>query len=179
MTLSTLAVGLGLLFSIPQLIGLLKPDAFAREARRFPRSLAWGYFLMGVGTLWFLWNVNKESISDFAAYKKIMLIGFGALGLLTCIYVKDFLAVRGLAVVFLLLAKLMLDTARWHDSSWRLVITVWAYLLVLAGIWFTVSPWRLRDLVHWSTDNEKRIRLGSALRLAFGIAVLLLGVAVY
>ena len=71
----------------------------SRQAlRKFPRSEPWGYALMGLGTLWFLANLQAESISDFAAYKNLMLIGFGAVGLLTCLYVRDFLAVRGLAV---------------------------------------------------------------------------------
>jgi hypothetical protein len=179
MKLSTLAVSLGLIFSLPQVYGLLKPSAFAAAMRRFPRSQLWGFALMGLGTAWFLWNLNNESISDFAAYKKLMLVGFGAVGLLTCIFVRDFLAVRGLAVVLLLLAKLMLDTARWHDSEWRLVISTWAYAWIIAGMWFTVSPWRLRDLIQWSTANDHRVRVGSALRLGLAALVLILGLTVF
>jgi hypothetical protein len=179
MNLSSLAIGIGLVFSLPQLFGLLKPDAFAAAARKFPRSEWCGYILMALGTTWFLRNLNAETISDFADYKKYMLTGFGAVGLLTCIYVKDFLAVRGLALVLLLLAKLTLDTARWHDSQWRLVLATWAYLWILAGIWFTISPWRLRDFINWGTANERRIRIGSALRLAFGLFVVYLGLTVF
>lgn len=176
MKLSTLAIALGLLSSLPQIYGLLKPEAFAAAARRFPRSEPWGYFLMGLGTFWFLRNLNAETISDFAAYKTTMLVAFGAIGVGVCVFVKDFLAVRGLAVVLLLLAKLMLDTARWHDSQWRLVIAVWAYLMILAGMWFTISPWRLRDMIYWSTADARRIRAGSAARLAFSLFIIFLGV---
>jgi hypothetical protein len=179
MKLSTLAVALGLIFSVPQVYGLLKPSAFAAALRKFPRSQLWGFALMGLGTIWFLWNLNNESISDFAAYKSVMLVGFGAVGLLTCVFVRDFLAVRGLAVVLLLLAKLMIDTARWHDSEWRLVISTWAYIWILAGMWFIVSPWRLRDLIQWSTANESRVRLTSAVRLALGVLVVILGLTVF
>lgn len=175
MKLSTLAVTLGILMSLKHLYGLINPTAFAAAAKRFPRSLPWGYFLMGLGTAWFLWNVNAETITDFASYKKIMLLGFGAVGVLTCVYVKDYLAVRGLSVVALLLAKLMLDTARPHDSQWRLVIVVWAYLLILGGMWFIISPWRLRDLLNWATATEQRVRLGSAFRLGFALLLVLLG----
>lgn len=179
MKLSTLAVLLGACFSLAQVYGLAKPAAFAAAARKFPRSEPLGYALMGLGTVWFLWNLNQESISDFAAYKKWMLVGFGAIGVSSCIFVRDFLAVRGLAVVLLLLAKLTLDTARWHDSSWRLVLVVWAYLWVVAGIWFTISPWRLRDLLNWATANEQRVRVGSAIRLALGLFVAILGLTVF
>jgi hypothetical protein len=95
--------------------------------------------------------------------------------------VRDFLAVRGLAVVLLLLAKLMVDTGRpvLPQTHWVLVIQGWAYLLVIAGIWFTISPWRLRDLLHWGTANEKRLKTGCALRLAFGLFVAVLGLTVF
>jgi hypothetical protein len=179
MKLSTLAVGLGLFFSLPHIYGLLKPAAFAQAVRKFPRSEPWGYALMALGTLWFLANLYAESISDFAAYKNLMLIGFGAVGLLTCLFVRDFLAVRGLAVVMLLLAKVILDTARWHPSEWRLVLAVLAYIWIFAGMWFTISPWRLRDLLNWATANETRVRIASAVRLAVGLLILALGLFVF
>ena len=179
MKLSTLAIILGLGFGLPQLYGLLKPAKFRDALRKFPRSEPVGYLLMLLGTAWFLWNLQQENISDFAAYKKAMLIGFGAVGVATCIYVRDFLAVRGLAIVFLLLAKLMVDTARWEDTEWRLVIVTWAYLLVAAGMWFTISPWRLRDFLNWGTATDQRIRVGCGLRLAFGLFILALGLVVF
>src|SRR6266540_6593232 len=117
MKLSTLAILLGLAFGLPQVYGLMNPVKFPQAVRKFPRSETIGYVLMLLGTVWFLWNLNQENISDFAAYKKLMLIGFGAVGVAACIYVRDFLAVRGLAIVFLLLAKLMVVPARCEDKN--------------------------------------------------------------
>lgn len=165
--------------ALPQIYGLLKPAAFAAGVRKFPRSLPWGVGLMLLGTAWFIWYLNEESISDFAAWKPVLLAGFAAVGIASCIYVQDFLAVRGLAVVLLLLAKLMVDTARWVETDWRLVIVTWAYVLVIAGIWFTIWPWHLRDVLNWATANEKRVRVGSAIRLAFGLFVVVLGFTVF
>ena len=170
-------MGLGL--SVPQVYGLLNPAAFAAGVRKFPRSLACGVVLMLLGTGWFVWYLNQEAIADFAAYKPLLLAGFAAVGVASCFFVQDFLAVRGLAVVALLLAKLMVDTARWAETDWRLVVVTWAYLLVAAGIWFTIYPWHLRDILNWATANEKRVRIGSALRMAFGLFVALLGFTVY
>jgi uncharacterized protein YacL len=102
-------------------------------------------------------------------------------GILACIFVQDFLAVRGLAVVMLLLAKLMVDTGRPHlgTTPWVLVIQIWAYLLVVAGMWFTVTPWKLRDILNWATATEERIRIGSAIRLAFAAFVVILGLTAF
>ena len=134
--LSTLAVVLGLACAAPQIYALMKPAAYRESMRKFPRSLPWGYFLVGLGTIWFLLNLNQESIADFARFKPVMLAAFGLLGLLTCIFVQDFLAVRGLAIVLMLLAKLMVDTGRplLGETPWVLLIQSAAYVFVVAGI---------------------------------------------
>ena len=181
MKLSLLSILLGLGVAVPQVYGLANPQKFAATVRKFPRNLPLGIALMLLGTAGFVWNVNCESVSDFAAFKPAMMLGFVAVGVLSCVYIQDFLAVRGLAVVVLLLAKLMVDTGRPHlgQTHWVLVIQAWAYLLIVAGLWFTVTPWKLRDLLNWGTATESRVRLGSAVRLAFAIFVLLLGLTVF
>src|SRR5262245_31619963 len=128
-SLSMLAIVLGLGLALPQIYGLTQPKAFAESVRKFPRSLPWGVGLLLLGTVWFLYYLNIESVADFATYKTVLLGAFGAVGLAACFFVQDFLAVRGLAVVLMLLGKLMVDTARWAGTDWRLVIITWAYLL--------------------------------------------------
>jgi hypothetical protein len=181
MKLSLLAILLGAGFGLPQIYGLASPQKFAASVRRFPRNLPVGIFLMLLGTAWFIWNVNREPIADFAVYKTTMLVAFGAIGIGSCFFVQDFLAVRGLAVVFLLLAKTMVDTGRPHlgETPWVLVIQAWAYLLIIAGIWFTITPWKLRDFLDWMTATQARIKIGSAIRLGFAIFVLVLGVTAF
>jgi hypothetical protein len=179
MSLSTLSVILGFGLGLPQIYGIMNPQKFAAAVRKFSRSLPWGILLMLLATAWFTWNVAQESDSDFAAMKPVLMTGFIAVGIGSCLFIQDFLAVRGLAVVLLLLARLMVDTARWADTDWRWVITGWAYLLVVAGIWFTVSPWRLRDLLQWGTATENRVRFGCTARLAFGLFVAVLGLTVF
>ena len=177
LNLSTLAIALGLGLGLPQVYGLAKPAAFAANVRKFPRSIPCGVALMLVGTAWFVWNVQQESIADFASFKPYLVMFFAAVGIGACFFVQDFLAVRGLAVVFLLLGKLMVDTGRpmLPVTPWVLVIQTWAYVLVVLGIWLTISPWRLRDWLNWATASDTRIRVGSGVRLAFGLFVAALG----
>ena len=166
---------------LPQIIGVMQPAKLSAVARKFPRNLPFGIVLMLLGTAWFVWNVNIEPIADFSEFKPYMMAGFTAVGVLSCVFVQDFLAVRGLAVVLLLLGKLMVDTGRPHldQSPFVLVIQTWAYVLVAAGIWFTITPWKLRDLLNWATATESRTRLLSGLRLAFAAFVLVLGLTVF
>ena len=179
--LFALAIALGVGFCLPQIYGLKDPKAFALMARRFSRSVATGRALMVLATLWFLYYVRAEDLADYAGFKQYLMLLFLLVGIGTCIFVQDFLAVRGLALVWLLLAKLMVDTGRpaLPQTHWVLVIQAWAYVLAVAGIWFTVSPWRLRDLLAWGTATEQRIRVGCGLRLAFGLFVAALGLTAF
>ena len=181
MKLSLLSILLGLGMSVPQIYGLTKPAQFTATARKFPRNLPVGVVLMLLATAWFLWNVNNEPIADFSAYKKQMMAAFAAVGILACFFVQDFLAVRGLAVLMLLLAKLMVDTGRPHlgESPWVLVIQGWAYPFVVLGIWFTITPWRLRDLINWATDSSARVRVLCLIRLGFAACIVMLGLTVF
>lgn len=190
MKLSLLSILLGVGVGLPQVYGLVKPAGLAATARNFPRNLPAGVVLMLLATVWFAWNVNNEPIADFSAFKPYMLGAFVAVGVLSCFFVQDFLAVRGLAVLLLLLAKTMLDTGRpylpttlFHaqqgESSWVLLFQGWAYVFVVLGIWFTVTPWRLRDFINWATASEARVRLFSFVRLAFAALILVLGLTVF
>ena len=178
MNLSTLCLLFGFVVALVNLVGVISPVKFAQVMRSFPRSLPLGYILMVLGTAIFVWFVKNEPISDFERFKPILYTLFVAVGLGSCLFVKDYLAVRGSAVLLLLLAKVMVDSARWHDSAWRLVIIIWAYVFVLMGIVFTISPYRMRDLIYWSTSTEKKTRVTSAIRMALGMFVIVLGLTV-
>ncbi len=181
MKLSLLAILLGAGLGLPQIYAFANPQKFATSVRSFSRNLPVGIGLMLLGTAWFIWNVNTEPAADFSAYKPAMMMAFAAVGILSCFFVQDFLAVRGLAVVSLLLAKAMVDIGRPHlgDTPWVLVIQVWAYVLIAAGIWFTITPWKLRDLLNWMTATPSRIKTFSAIRLCFAIFVMLLGLTAF
>jgi hypothetical protein len=181
MKLSLLTILLGVGMGLPQVYGLVQPARLASAARKFPRNLPAGIFLMLLGTAWFLWNVNREPIADFSVFKPYMLAAFAAVGILSCIFIRDFLAVRGLAVVLLMLGKLMVDTGRPHlgESNWVLVIQTWAYLFIVAGIWFTVTPWKLRDFLNWATATEWRVRIGCLIRLGIAAGIVGLGLTAF
>ena len=180
-SLSVFAIGLGIIAALPAVFGLTAPDKFKDALRRFPRSLTWGWFLMLLGSGWFVHNVSLEQVADFQSYKNILLSFFAGVGIASCIFVRDFLAVRGAAVVMLLLAKWMVDTGRplLGTSGWVQLWQGWAYVLVVAGIWLTVSPWRMRDLINWATASDQRIRFTCCARLGFCLLMIVLGATVY
>ena len=186
-SLANLSVLLGVFLAALSGYSLARPAAVGQAMRAFPRANAPGYVLILAATAWFLWNIQSEDMADYREIKHWFYIGFGAVGIGSCIYLRDFLAVRGLAVFMLLLAKLMLDTQRHymldtpvaHVSEWRLVFPVWAYMIIVMSMWMVISPWRMRDMIQWMLAKPRRLAAKGWFRLVFGILLIVLGLTVF
>jgi hypothetical protein len=179
MTLSKFSILLGAVIAVPQVWALLKPTECAASMKKFPRSEGWGYVLMAIGCAWFLFNLNREAIAEFANYKTLMLVGFGSVAVLGCLFVPDYLAVRGMCITMLMVAWYTLSLTRWAESEWRLVLVVWAYFAVIMSMWLIVSPWRLRDIFNWLTAKPERMKGAAIMRLIFAAGLVVLGLTAF
>jgi len=182
-----LSVFLGLFFMAISSYGIIRPDDFAQSLKLFPRANAPGYIFMLAATFWFLWNIKTENMADYKDIKHWFYIGFGVVGIGSCFYLRDFLAVRGVAVFMLLVAKLILDTQRVYMFStpsgdateWRLVFAILGYAIVVVAMWMVISPWRMRDIINWCVSVRLRIYVKGVFWLLFGFLLLILGLKVF
>ena len=46
-------------------------------------------------------------------------------------------------------------------------------------MWFTITPWKLRDFLDWATATDRRIKIGSRIRLGFALFIVLLGLTAF
>ncbi len=148
------------------LIGLGLPLLFNHTAARrfagcFPRSKKAGGITMIIGTVWFLIShVNNLSNADFGEYKGlIVVVSLGILGL-SFVYLPDFLAVRGASILVLLFAREVLDAAflQYQHPSRLFMVSV-VYLLIVAALYFSAWPYRLRDFFDWLFCKVARLRV--------------------
>ena len=61
----------------------------------------------------------------------------------------------------------------------RLLVTVLAYLMIVAGLFWVTMPYLLREQIHWSTKTAGRWRLLSGLGFVFGAAILVCAFVAY
>jgi hypothetical protein len=157
------ALGVMLLLNSPVLISMFKA---------LPRSPAGTLVLFGGGVLWFLFRVANMGAADriLGGSNVPWVIGFAALGVLSIKYVPDFLAVRGLSILTLLVATPLLDAAFMeYDHPQRLLLVTLVFAAVIAALYLAAVPYRLRDFFLWLFATPGRGR-------ALGVGLLVYGI---
>ncbi len=162
-----LAFGLAFLWSGP---------AMERAVTDFPRSRPAAVVFFGAATLWYLQVLSQLGPADFGDYRQILIVVFAAVGLGAFFVAKDFLAVRGLAVLALLAARPALDASMVYtpppDS--RVVLNLFVYIVIVLAIIMGASPYHARDLLGWLFARRARARALGALCAVYGVVLVVL-----
>ena len=179
LSLQTAGFIAGVFLVLIGLAGLIKANASQAFARQLPRSRVAGFVLLTIAFFWSFWLLATMEMGEFSSFRKplliIMPIGF----LLILRFVDEFLAARALGIIFLLAAEPLLDAAFFRSETSRLLVTVFAYLLIVAGLFWVTMPYLLRDQINWSARTTGRWRLTHGLALLYGAAILACAVTRY
>jgi hypothetical protein len=136
----------------------------------WPRSPTATVVLFGGAAVWFLWLVWNLSTADFGDYHVLLTIGFAAVAVLSFKCVPDFLAVRGLCALMLLVASPLLRAAFMHyEHPQRLFMVTPVFILIALSIWLGVQPYRMRDFLGWLFAKPTRARGFGAALLGYGL----------
>ncbi len=170
--LGTLAVGVGL-FSASS------PAWIRKGLRDFPRSIWPGRILLAVDMVWAAYAVNTLHLGGFDAVKTHLYWVAPILVVLGSLYLDELLSVRALGGLLLLAAGPILSAARWNPSQWRLIVTVMAYVWIIAGLVFVLEPWWFRRLTTPLLKSDLLIRMGGLFKAAVGFGLIALAFWVY
>ena len=161
---------------------LAKPAAVQGFLKKFPRDQALGQILLGIGLAWFWLLIAPDGmgklsalamdLGEFNGVKGLLRILVPASLILVSMSVRDFLAVRALGLLGLMVAAPLLGAAFLKDPQSRLLIPIYAYAVLTASLFFVGMPYLFRDAVTWVTADQKRWTLVSVAGLVYGIATL-------
>jgi hypothetical protein len=166
----------GLLLAVLGGLLLSHQAGFVAALKALPRSAAASGYLFGGAAVWFLWITWHSAAADNFDHPVLLTVGFAAVAVLAFRSVPDFLAVRGLSILYLLAAWHLRAAAYMeYDRPQRLLMVTPLYLGVALAIWLGVQPYRLRDFLAWLLARAGRARGFGAGLLAYGL--LLVGVA--
>lgn len=173
------AVGLvaGVILILVSLLALFLPvENFLPQ---FPRSRIAGAALLTVDLIWSFWLLATMEMGEFSNFRRPLLIILPIGFFLVLKFVDEFLAARALGILCLLAAEPLLDAAFLRPETSRLLVTILAYLMIVAGLFWVTMPYLLRDQISWSTRNPGRWRFISGLGFAFGAAILVCAFVAY
>jgi len=178
LSLHTAGIIAGAFLVLIGLHGLLRPD-FAGVAQRFPRSHVAGVVLLTICLVWTFWLLATIQMGEFSAFRRPLLIGLPIGYGLAMRFVDEFLAVRALGILCLLAAEPLLDAAFLRYESSRLLVTAFAYVLIVAGLFWVAIPYVLRDQINWSAGSVFRWRCLHVVALIYGAVVLAFAFTLY
>ncbi|MCX6852040.1 MAG: hypothetical protein NTY98_24370 [Verrucomicrobia bacterium] len=140
--------------------------------KAFPRTYSWGVILL---TIDFIWSefalVNMDMGEFFNMRDKFMMIVAGGY-IAVLIYVKEFLAVRALGALLLLVAGPVLTAAFLQPQTSRLLLPILAYVWIIVGMFFIGMPFLMRDWVNSLISKPQRWNLAVYGGIAYGFVLL-------
>ena len=149
MTIATFVTG-ALLLILGSGVFALHNEAARQKALKALRNRAADGILMLVAAAWFLWIVSNLGEADFGDYKVPLFVAFAGISLGAWFYVKDFLGVRAVSVLWLLVSWHLLGAAFGHyEAPARLFAVGALYAGVVLSLFFGTLPYRARDLAEW------------------------------
>ncbi len=183
LSLFTVGLLLGIWLIGVHALMLAKPALVQGFLKSFPRNQMIGQVLLVIGMAWF-WlliappNMGRISslamdLGEFNGAKPVLRLLVPLTAVAVVISVRDFLAVRALGVVGLMVASPLLEAAFLEDPSSRLLVPVYAYALLTASMFWVGMPYLFRDAVTWATAETKRWNLLAGAGLAYGVATVI------
>jgi len=153
-----------------------KTQAFLKA---FPRTYSWGVILLTIDFLWAEFALVNMDMGEFYNMrdKFMMIVAGGYVAVL--IYVKEFLAVRALGSLLLLIAGPVLTAAFLQPQTSRLLLPILAYAWIIIGMFFIGMPFLMRDWVNALISKPQRWNLAVYGGIAYGIVLLAAAILFY
>ena len=172
-----IAVALALLIShFYALKNTAQAQAFLKA---FPRTYFWGAVLLSIDFVWGMMCLANMDMGEFYTMRSwflyIVPVGF----VLVLVFVREFLAVRALGAMLLLVGGVVLESAFLKPQFSRLLLPIIAYVWIIAGLFFVGMPFLMRDWVTWVTAKPERWKLATLGGIAYGAVLLLFALVWY
>ena len=147
--------------------------------KTFPRTYAWGAILLTIDFLWSEFALANMDMGEFFNMRQTFMFIVAGGYVAVLIYVKEFLAVRALGALLLLVAGPVLTAAFLQPPVSRLLIPILAYVWIIVGMFFVGMPFLMRDWVNWFLAKPMRWNAAIYAGIAYGALLLAAAVLFY
>ncbi|MBO7298785.1 MAG: hypothetical protein J6V41_03105 [Kiritimatiellae bacterium] len=137
------------------------------------------YILTTIVLFWSTLWLYVMPLGFVVAIRPVLPILFVVATVLTCIYCKELLMCRAIGGLLVLLPTPLLSSAAWHPSPLRYVMLVFAYAMVVEGMFIVGMPWTLRNQISWAFRNKNRAKVISCSSILLGVVLVCLAFTAY
>ena len=173
LSLETALLVVGCALILGHLAAFIFGTQLQKQLRAFPRSVPAGVVLFVAAAGWFAGLVAFTDLGEFSTMRSKFLIFTVVGAVLMLRFVQEFLAVRALGMLLLLVAEPLLESAWMRPESGRLWLVGLVYGWIVAGLFFLGTPYVLRDAIAVVTASAARWRAAAFLGIAYGTVLLL------
>jgi hypothetical protein len=152
--LHTISLIAGLWLILSHGFALLRPGPVQKWLRKFPRSKPAGAALLVIDSVWALLIVSTMDLGEFSNLRTMLIVAILVATFLTFRFVDEFLAVRALGILLLLVAEPLIEAAFLKPQEGRLLLVAFAYLLAILGMTWVGLPYLLRDQIDWFRGSK-------------------------
>ncbi len=179
LTLKTVGIGIAVLLIVVHLLVLLRGEPAKAWLKALPRNERLGMAVLAFDFAWCFLVWSEMDLGEFFTIKKtvqmVMVFGFFGFGY----YVREFLAVRAIGLLLILLACPVLNAAFLQPPATRLLLVFLAYAWIIKGMFYVGMPYLMRDGIDWVVAEPSRWRMGALAGLGYGVVLLLCAVMFY
>ena len=139
------------------------------------RNNAVGIAVFLVASTWFLLKIADLGEADFGQYKQWLLLLFSFCFLGCCIYWKDFLIVRGIAMLGLMTIHKLLNVGYMSGAFVHPFISLFFYVWIVILMYIGVYPYVIRNILPVAfRKNCRYIKCMGLIFAVYGIGLIIL-----
>lgn len=177
--LKTMGLVLGIVLVVTHGFALVSGSKLSSWLVKLPRSRKLGIIILAVDALWAYVVISYMDLGEFFTIRRGIQIAIPIAFFLVITYVDEFLAVRAIGVLFLLAACPILESAFLEQPLSRLLLPIFAYAIILKGLFWVGMPYLMRDGITWVTGKPERWTAACSAGALYGFAVIVCAVAFY
>jgi hypothetical protein len=178
-SLTVYAVVIGSAMLAACLAKLVFPQTIQAWLAAFPRNIWAGRILAAIDVALVAWLLATQGFEWVDARRQLLYLAAPAAYLLIVFFMDELLSVRALGGLVLLIPFWILDAAFLHPMQSRLVMTAFAYLMVVVGMALVWSPYLFRKFMERLNAHAGLGFAGAVAGSLLGLAMIVLGVVVY
>ncbi len=177
--LAAVSACVGIATAMIGLLTLALPSVATKVWRAVPRSVWPGRLLAAACILWAALWLCIMPLGPLSVIRDLLWLLIPIAIASVCFFTPELLTCRAIGGLLVLVPTPMLSAAAWHPSPLRYVVIVYAYVMIVTGMYYIALPWLLRDHITWSLAKPVRSRTIAITSLVLGLFLTILAATAF